>query len=222
MKSEIKLLNSYILLEGNDDCSKDAIVLFLPGVSGKAFSERFQPLVDLCKELNFPIARISAWDGVTDVNKGTWSQYHRALDEVIEHIPRLNYTKVIAVGKSFGGGLFLSYHHTCIEKKILWAPAIGVGKEEMFALYKNRVLAEIPSFLDIQMSEKFIREDLSAIYIIHGTKDTYVPIENSQKIINIAKNGDIAKIENADHSFSTPEEEKGLMDATRFFLRKEI
>jgi len=47
MNTKISLSKSEILLTKNDSFSQDVIVLFFPGISGKALSPRFQPLVDL-------------------------------------------------------------------------------------------------------------------------------------------------------------------------------
>lgn len=222
MENKISLPKSEILLTRDDDFSKDVVVLFLPGISGKAFSERFQPLVEMCNELRLPIARVDAWEGELDVQSKTWSYFHEVLDEVIEYLISLNYLKIVAVGKSFGGGVLLSYHDKDITKKILWAPAIGIGEEDTLNDLKNTKLSEVPLLLDIKLDKIFIHEDPSAICIIHGTKDANIPIENSRKAIESAQNGRIIEIEDADHSFKTPEEERSLMEATRNFLSSEL
>ncbi|MBP9760507.1 MAG: hypothetical protein KBD24_04055 [Candidatus Pacebacteria bacterium] len=222
MERKISLVKSEILFTSDDDCSKSVTVLFLPGISGKAFSERFQPLVDMCKELKLSIARVEAWNSESDVQSKTWSHYHQMLSEVIEQLLDLKYTKIVTIGKSFGGGLLLSYHDKNICKKILWAPAIGVGEEDTLTRLKNTTLSEIHSLLDIQLNKEFIHTDPSAICVIHGTKDDVMPIENSRKAVSVAKTGALVEVENADHSFKTCEGERSLMEATRSFLSSEL
>jgi len=220
MEQKTSLSKSEILLTTDDSFSKEVIVLFLPGISGQAFSPRFQPLVDECGELKLSIARMEAWKDVSDVKTKTWTHFLGALDEVFEYLVNLGYSKIITVGKSFGGGLLLSYHHKNIYKKILWAPAIGVGEVDTFTKQKDVSLSEIQSLLDIQLDQNFIKEDSSEICTIHGTKDTSIPLENSRHIVASAQHGTLIEIENADHSFKTPEEEGLLMEATRSFLLK--
>ncbi|MEI7709735.1 MAG: hypothetical protein WCI76_03405 [bacterium] len=193
-------------------------MLFLPGISGQVFSPRFQPLVDVCGDLKLSIARMEAWKNESEVKTKTWAHFLEALDEVSEHLAGLGYSKIIVVGKSFGGVLLLSYHHKNIYKKILWAPAIGMGEVDTFTKQKDISLSEIQSLLDIQLDQNFIKEDPSEICIIHGTKDITIPLENSRHIVASAQHGTLIEIENADHSFKTPEEERRLMEATRNFL----
>jgi dienelactone hydrolase len=218
MEQKISLSKSEILLTTDDSFSKEVIALFLPGISGQAFSPRFQPLVDVCGDLKLSIARMEAWKDVSDVKTKTWAYFIGALDEVLEHLLNLGYSKIITVGKSFGGGLLLSYHHKNIYKKILWAPAIGVGELDTFTKQKEVNLSDIVSLLDIQLDQNFVKEDSSEICIIHGTKDTSIPLENSRHIVAFAQRGTLVEIEDADHSFKTPEEERRLMEATRGFL----
>ena len=218
MEQKISLSKSEILLTTRDSFSKEVIVLFLPGISGQAFSPRFQPLVDVCGDVNLPIARMEAWTSESDVKTKTWTYFLEALDEVFEHLVGLGYKKIITVGKSFGGGLLLSYHNENIFRKILWAPAIGMGEVDTFTKQKDISLSEIQSLLDIKLDQNFVKEDPSEICIIHGTKDITIPLENSRHIVAAAQHGTLIEIENADHSFKTPEEERRLMEATRGFL----
>jgi len=218
MEQKTSLSKSEILLTTDDSFLKEAIVLFLPGISGQAFSSRFQPLVDVCGDLKLSIARMEAWKNESEVKTKTWAHFLEALDEVSEHLVGLGYSKIIVVGKSFGGGLLLSYHHKNIYKKILWAPAIGMGEVGTFTKQKDVSLSEIQSLLDIKLDQNFVKEDPSEICIIHGTKDITIPLENSRHIVASAQHGTLIEIENADHSFKTPEEENRLMEATRNFL----
>lgn len=79
-----------------------------------------------------------------------------------------------------------------------------------------------PFLLDIKLDKTFIHEDPSIICIIHGTKDSNIPIENSRNIIELSQHGRIIEIENADHSFKNPAEERSLIKATRNFLSGEL
>ncbi len=194
------------------------MVLFLPGISGKAFSERFQPLVDVCVRLNLPIARLSAWEGEGEVQAKTWGYFQDAVDEAVRHLLQLGFTNIVAIGKSFGGGLLLSYHNPSISKKILWAPALGVGETDTLSHKRDMALSEVPFLLDLRLSKKFIHEDPAEICIIHGTKDEAIPLENSRTTVAAAQKGSLIEVPDADHSFKTPKEEQELMEATQQFL----
>jgi len=218
MDEKITLQNSTLLFSVNESVSTDTVVLFLPGLSGGAFSPRFKNLVDVVLAPGFPIVRVHAWEDATNVESHAWAYYHNVLDEVISNLAERGYVKIIAVGKSFGGGLLLSYQHPSIVKKILWAPAIGIGEDATFDIKMHEKLENVDSFLDLHLNPSHVSADTSAIRIVHGTADTSVPIENSRKIVREARDGKLTEIEDADHSFKSEEEEKELMNATRKFL----
>jgi len=216
MDTHITLNSSKLLLTNNEGSAKDTVVLFLPGISGKAHSKRFQPLVDITLGAGLPIARLDAWSGEESLQDKTYTQMQQLVTQAIEHLASLGYVQIIGVGKSFGGGLLLSMHNEALTKKILWAPAIGFGMES--ALYATK-LKEIADLKTIQVSPEFVRADAAKIYIVHGTADTAFPIETSREFIAHATAGQLVEVAGADHSFKAPESEAALLQATLNFLQ---
>ena len=161
---------------------------------------------------------MSAWEGEEQAKAHSWSYYQSAIEEAVEHLLQGGYRSIIAVGKSFGGGLLLAYHHPHISKKILWAPAVGVGDEATLEKFQDVVLSEVPLLLDIQLEKDFVHQDQSEICIIHGTADEVIPLENSRAAVAAAQKGRLVEVPSADHSFKTPEQEQALMEATQKFL----
>jgi dienelactone hydrolase len=218
MEQKISLPKSELLLVKNATSSTETVVLFLPGISGGAFSERFQSLVDMCIQSGFPIARMQAWESSVDVDKNSWNYYHEAIRESIDYLRNLKYKNCIAVGKSFGGGLLLSYHNDFIRRKILWAPACGVGENDTLDALKDTALHNVATILDVKVSNQFIHDDPSEVCIIHGTNDNIIPIANSRMMISSARRGSITEIAITDHSFTDPKHEQSLIDATQRLL----
>lgn len=215
---KIVLQNAEILLEG-ETVQNGRIVLFLPGISGKVFSERFQPLVDAVCDAGLPIARCEMWQGESDVMANTFAYYHTVLREVVDALVAEGYSAVIAVGKSFGGGLLLSYHDARIEKKILWAPAIGITEVGgNFQDVQTRTLGEAGQLTDITLDAAYVAMDPAAIHIIHGTADTVIPFENSEAVVRAAQHGTLDAIEGADHSYKDPAHEAELLRLTKNYL----
>ncbi len=218
MDTTISLPKSELLLSKSDDSSKDTIVLFLPGISGKAFSERFQSVVDISLKNSYPIARMNAWESEVEVQQKTYSYYQSATVEAIEHLKTLGYEKIVAIGKSFGGGLFLSLHHDAIIKKILWAPALGFAQISTLEQLKDKVLSQVENLKEIKLSPEFLSSDNAKLCFIHGTEDAAIPISTSRAFALANPNADIVGVEGADHSFKTPESERKLNEATEQFL----
>lgn len=225
MPNTISLTQSSLLLtrpEGSAAASAapdSSVVLFLPGISGGAFSDRFLPLVTLCQETDFPIARLHAWEGEADVAQHTYAHYQTAVLEAIEYLREQGYRSIIGVGKSFGGGLLLSIHHEALTQKILWAPAIGWGEVATLNALCDTPLRELADLKELQLSATFVAEDPAHIAIIHGTADTAFPIETSVAIAT-ACHGDLTKIPEAGHSFKEPGAEAALLAATRDSLTR--
>lgn len=107
MNTNITLNSSELLITESGNTSKEAILLFLPGISGKAFSDRFQPLVDVSLESGYPIARLDAWNMEETVNDKTYAYMQGIVLEAITYLLSVGYKNIIGVGKSFGGGILL-------------------------------------------------------------------------------------------------------------------
>ncbi len=219
MDKNITLSKSELLISKSDDSSKDTIVLFLPGISGKAFSERFKSVVDISLKTGYPIVRMSAWESEEDVQQKTYAYYQSTIVEAIEYFQTLGYSKIIAIGKSFGGGLLLSLHHDAIVKKILWAPAIGFSQITNIDNVKDKILSQIKNLKDIKLSTDFVSSDKAVLCFIHGTNDIAIPISTSRLFALANTNAQIIEIEGADHSFKSPESEQVLNEATEQFLK---
>jgi alpha-beta hydrolase superfamily lysophospholipase len=218
MQKEVSVSHSKLLIETPEE-STESIVLFLPGISGKAFSDRFRPIVDLVLAEGLPIARMHAWEDEADVQSKTLAFFENEIQQVLAYLKDAGYAKVILIGKSFGGGLSLAATDPSVTKKILWAPAIGISEEGTYEELKDTKLNEMNHLLDIQLRAKAIQNDSALICIIHGTADSVIPIANSKTITEAAQHGELEIIEGADHSFKTPKEESALLRATKAFLK---
>lgn len=215
MRKEISVGNSTLLLE-QGEFADDIAVLFLPGISGGALSDRFAPLAQMVTGLGHTSVRMHAWEG--DVQTKTLKQLYSEMEASVEYLLHNGFEEIVLIGKSFGGGLVLAYEHPRITGKIMWAPAIGVSEKENISSLLTTQLKEIKNLLDIQMSFEDIQTDDALIAIIHGTTDSVIPLANSEKIIASATGGVLRVIEGADHSFKLPMYEEELLRTTKELL----
>ncbi len=219
MKKEIRSGQSKLLFE-QGEYADDVAVLFLPGMSGGALGERFRGVADMVVELGHTSVRMSAWEGEDEVNTKTLRYLYTEIESATNYLVENGFEEIMMIGKSFGGALVLAYKHPHVTKKIMWAPAIGIAEEQNLSLFLDTPLKKISHLLDIHMSFEDVRTDDARLCIIHGTDDSVVPLENSQKIIEASENGLLEIIEGADHSFKTPEQESELLLRTKRFLRE--
>jgi esterase/lipase len=194
-------------------------VLFVPGMSGKAHSERFEPLVEVCLSAGYPIARLEAWKDPADANTETYAYWQSVVSGAVTTLLEKEFESVIAIGKSFGGGLLLSQPLPGVTKKILWAPAIGFSKTEETLSELREQPPGGYKLLDIKLTPTLLVQETANIAIVHGDADEVVSATNSRQIVSAVTSGAIAVVSGAGHSFNAPEHERALLEQTSRFLK---
>lgn len=221
MALPIKLENTSaeILLEVPGQAS-EKVAIFLPGVSGGAFSDRYQPLVDACIEADIAIARLSSYAGAKELEQKTIQQLHSDIDAAVAFLQARGYTKIFGIGKSFGGALMLTCQSAKIAAKVLWAPAIAaVDAESNLNEYIDVPLGSVPMLMDIKIDKDFLEKFFIPILIVHGTADDQIPFSNSEKIVTMLPEAQLIPIEGADHSYKNKAHEEMVVYATIDFLK---
>lgn len=221
MKSNIKILangKTKIVLDRGPGKSETAVI-FIPGVSGKAFSDKYKLISDKCLAKGMDFLRVQSWDSVEELEQKNVRQIQEDIGEAIKFLKSEKYTKIFAIGKSLGGGILLTRNYPEIAKIVLWAPAIGVADDKNNLDEKiDTVFSEISSLLEVTVDKDLLSIFKIPIKIIHGDKDEIVPIDNSLKLASFLFCSDLVKIKDLGHSAETPEQEKGLIDETVGFL----
>lgn len=206
-----------VLDKGSEE--SNTAVIFIPGVSGKAFSDKYKPLSDECLAKGMDLLRVQSWDSVEELEQKNIRQIQEDIDEAIKFLKSEGYTKIFAIGKSLGGGILLTRNYPEITKMVLWAPAIGVEDNKDNLDEKiDTAFSEISSLLEVTVSKDLLSSIKVPVKIIHGTEDKNIPLENSLKIAGLLLYSDVIKIKDMGHSAETPEQEKELIDDTIEFL----
>jgi fermentation-respiration switch protein FrsA (DUF1100 family) len=194
-------------------------VLLLPGITGGAFSDRYQPFVEACTNAGLAVARVSAWKDSHEVGQKTLSEIYTDVDASISLLQRQGYTSIFGVGKSFGGAVILTHASELLKRKVLWAPAIGVSESDAnIDRYLSTSLSAHASLFDIKVDRNFLKKVSIPILIIHGTADEAVPIANSEKIVSMLPHAKLVPIEGAGHSYERKDHENAVIKATMDFL----
>lgn len=209
-----------VVLDKNAEKSSTATI-FIPGVSGKAFSDKYKPLSDECLAKGMDLLRVQSWDSVEELEQKNIRQIQEDIDEAIKFLKSEGYTKIFAIGKSLGGGILLTRNYPEITKMVLWAPAIGVTDDKGNLDEKiDTAFSEINSSLEVTVSKDLLSSIKVPIKIIHGTEDKNIPIENSLKIASLLLYSDVIKIKDMAHSYEKIEQENEVVSKTiNFFLK---
>ncbi len=199
----------------------NTVVIFLPGISGGAFTERFQPVVDACLAAGMAIARVNAWDGADDVGKKNLSEIYTTIEKVVEQLLQEGYTNIYGIGKSFGGAIMLTFPGSIVTKKVLWAPAIGVTEVGAnIDAYLTEPLGTLAQLIDMKVDREYLEEKDAETLILHGTADDVIPYINSEALTSMLPNVVLVPIPGADHSYKNKEHEASVIQKTIDFLRE--
>ncbi len=202
------------------DNDTNTVLVFLPGISGGAMSERFLPLAEACVEAGLAIARVSIWSDAKVAGQMSLAHVYERVAKVLTHLRSLGYQRFIGIGKSFGGAVLLSCPTTHFEKLALWAPAIGGSAEAgNVSDCLDRTLETFKSLLEIKIGKSDLQSKQIPILFIHGTADTTIPYSNSEFLCVGLPNATLLPIEGADHSYALPGDEKAVITASINFLK---
>lgn len=198
------------------------IVLMLSGISGRIFSERYNAFAKICTDAGLAIGRIEIWKGSEDVQDLTIADIHATLNKVLAYVKERGYTELFAVGKSFGGAMWLTLRSPDIKAQVLWAPAISAVKDAgSFDAYRHMTLAEVPSATTVSVDESFLSGITIPTLLIHGTSDLLVPYANSEAMASYLPHAKLVSIEGADHSYNDPAHFEKVVNETVAFLTQQ-
>lgn len=166
------------------------------------------------------------------------------LEFVISFVKEMGYKKIGLFGFSLGGLISLECFNSDIVTMVVCAPLTenpnydwgkkfsdqmkdleNVGyliKKDEFGLRKEIHLDRqlIKDFEKIQM-KKVLKGITCPVLIIHGTKDTHIPVENSKKAMKfLSKESKLELIEGCDHFFSEENIDKMAALTKDWFLEK--
>lgn len=196
----------------------DKVVVFLPGISGEALSNRFQPLVDACLAAGLAIARLNVWKDATDVAGKNLSEIYTDLGVITTRLHR-EFPYMFGIGKSFGGAVLLLFPGVYTQRKVLWAPAVGVAEVDAnVGAYMSAPLGSLQSLLDLKVDRAFLKDKSVPTLLIHGTADDSIPFSNSEILVSMLPNAKLFPIEGADHSYRNKVHEDAVIRATLDFL----
>ena len=197
----------------------DKVVILLPGISGKALSDRYKGMEKELNKNNIAFFRFDLWKNVEDIQNKSLRDIYVGIDIAIEFVNSKGYSKVSFVGKSIGGGFLLTYPNSKISSLILLSPAITFGEESNL---KKVVSLRFSNFKraveEIKINKKDLKKIKSKVLIIHGTEDEVISLENSQAMIKFL-DAKLEIIKGAGHSYEKEGEMELVDKLTAEFLK---
>ena len=204
------------------DVDHDNLMIFLPGISGSAISERFKYLEEIAVHSGYSMVRmdfqfqefkdesLAIKDCITDILA------------VVEYLRRrdINTAKdIIFIAKSFGALVYqlMDEESMNITKAILLAPYIKITDDSADA---GTDFADIP-IKDLKINEICLsRESLRNIptLIFHGLKDTVIDMSSSENITQLKEDYILERV-NTGHGFDEAETHTIVVKKSLKFLK---
>lgn len=201
-----------IMLEEPEEKTLSAVIV-IPGISGGVFTDEYQHLSNAVIDHSYACLRLQSWSSPSDLQTKTPNDILDDISRGIDFLVKKGYTRIVAVGKSFGGAMLL-LRQDHITKLILWAPALFVVPEHgTIENYMTVPLAQAKSVKDITIDYSFLQKIKTPLALIHGTNDHLVPIENSKEIQQHVHEATLEELTGLDHSWKNEEDEKVVIQA---------
>lgn len=205
-----------ILLEANFDI--DRAIILLPRMSANAHGESYAGLVRAAEDAGYACARLKLWEDLDEAMAFSYEMAFAKVDAAIAALKAIGFVDFALVGHSYGGAIALMYQHELVSQKILWTPAIGVAEGAgNFAEYKTTPIGEVGNPLSVTVGKELVGES-KVTGIIHGSKDTTVPIQNSEQLAGLL-GVEVVEVEEADHAFKDTFHRDKLHEITEGLLK---
>lgn len=197
-------------------------IIFVPGISGEAIGARYNLLAESFQQAGYYFLRYAAWKDREELGEKNISAIHQEFDDLIVFLMSKGCTQIGFIGKSFGGGLSLTYRHPAVKGIVVWAPAFGNAEKDNIEEWKHRTFNQIHSTTDIKLSKKFLRDLTIPVRIIQGTADAQIPLANSEKLLPLIPQGELIRLAGVDHSYNNPEHMRLVIEKSVEFFEKVI
>jgi hypothetical protein len=211
----VDLDNSRKLTVEYRDISKNRLIIFLPGISGNATSERFKYLEKIAVDNQYSIVRMNFQFQEYNDRSLSIKDCINDVKIVLEYLKRRDINtaeEMIIIAKSFG---CIIYHLLDIDvsKGILLSPFLKI--EDKRVDYINTKLSDLKIY-DTYTDIKLLKNTPNLIF--HGIKDTNIDVSNSEHITKINSKYLLVKV-NSDHSLNEEETHKSIIKKSNKFIQ---
>lgn len=191
-------------------------IVVMPGAGHGPWGGIFDLLADEAAAEGIHVFRFEGWTP-NGVWEKTLDDLHAELDAAVERLQSEGCTDLAVVGKSFGGGVSLTYVPDAVDRLVLWAPAsFHFGTESHIGGVTAVPIGKLDSR---QIGPSTLDALDAAVRIIHGSEDAVVSVENSRRIVDAMADADLVVREGEDHSFRGEDRERDVVAETLAFLR---
>jgi alpha-beta hydrolase superfamily lysophospholipase len=217
----MKLSDKYefIAVPGKDRA--DSVSIVIPGMSGGISTGKYADLDAALISKGIAVLHLQGWSDRADLDRRTLEELINGVHEAVLSLREAGYKNIMAIGKSFGGGLLCLACEPLISKYVLWAPTLFLKEAgEQSDLSLTQPLSDLRSIQELSMSKEKLAKIQSPILILHGSNDKTIPFENSIILQRALPAAILEPIPGMEHSPNTEKERALLVDLTARFLKE--
>src|SRR3989338_3190476 len=227
MQVDIKFKSNEKELHGKlDIISKTApIVIFFPGVSGGALTDRYNFLYDavLAAGANFFRFNFSAQEDGCPLDNSNLQEELVDIKNTIDHLETLGYNlkKFGVVAKSFGCIKVFLLNDPRISCVILLSPTCFFNDKPNTPDVLFRKYADISKPQEIILDAQLLRKWSTPTLIFLGSEDALLnPLDMKKQFETLSAKKEILFLEGATHSLDRPHDITQIKEKVTFFLKK--
>jgi pimeloyl-ACP methyl ester carboxylesterase len=196
--------------------------IFAHGFCSNMTRERYVMLSDALAEKGIAALRFDfAGSGESEEREITISGQVADLKAAVAYLQKRGYRSIGVVGESLGGITALEAYSDAVKALVLWAPVTkarwtaemsGIQKE---SLNRRGYYINHKDGKDFKIPKRYVEERLGVnrartlgefripVFIIHGTEDEVIPVEDSREAIALLPQGSrLEEIQGGDHHVS--------------------
>jgi predicted alpha/beta-fold hydrolase len=212
-------MNFEYLLSEPDNKTK-SVAIFLPGMSGGALDRKYENLASILNLNGLALMRLECWTSTDDLKLKSFETLKSDIVSVIEYLKQNGYEEFYGIGKSLGGSALFLAQISELEKLVLWAPVINLGKDSTLDSLFSRPFVEIDSLDQITVSASLLKNYTSKVFVLVGTEDSVVSIENLEKAVSLLPYGKLLTIPDFGHTPRDIDEWQKLFELTADFIKE--
>ena len=200
----------------------DTGVIFLPGYSWNACSERFNYIRDAVLRDWHNILLLDLWKSEEELLNQNLQNLHEKLDIAVRALAQKVCEKVFVIWKSTWWAVALTYSNPELAWKVLLAPAAWIWPSRSSEIFRSMWDAQstIIWLEGIRVSpEEFPQPQ--ALCFIHANDDRVIPLKNSMNLAKISW-WEYFEIQDWGHSHDTPSSREDISRYLINFLHKTL
>jgi len=192
-------------------------VLVLPGGGHGPYGGIFDRFSEEAAEAGMHVLRYQSWSGPLEFQNKTYGMVHEEMDAAVGRLQAEGCETIYLVGKSFGGGVALTYVPAAVDRMVLWSPAMRVAEGASLEDVIDVVLQDLE---EPPLSPEALTDIDVPVGVVQGDADEVQLPRFTDEVVDGIPQGELIEVEGLDHSYSDREWGQHVTELTLEYLTR--